>query len=123
MVILSHIMTEAMTDRMVELIAKRFRMLGEPFRIRILQQLQTGEKTVNELVANLDGNQPNVSKHLALLHDSGLVGRRREGTSVVYAISDPMVFRLCDLVCRSETEKSKREFEELNGQTSAKRRR
>lgn len=107
---------EQMTDKMIEVVAKRFRMLGEPFRLRLLQQLQTGEKTVNELVAALDGNQPNVSKHLALLYDSGLVGRRREGTSVVYAISDPMVFKLCDLVCRNETQKSRREFEELVGQ-------
>lgn len=104
-----------MSDKMLELIAKRFRMLGEPFRLRLLQQLESGEKTVNELVAALDGNQPNVSKHLALLYDSGLVGRRREGTSVIYAISDPMVFKLCDLVCRSETHRSRREFEELSG--------
>jgi DNA-binding transcriptional ArsR family regulator len=108
--------SEQMTDKMIELVAKRFRMLGEPFRLRLLQQLQTGEKTVNELVAALDGNQPNVSKHLALLYDSGLVGRRREGTSVVYAISDPMVFNLCDLVCRNQAQRSRREFEELSGQ-------
>lgn len=105
---------------MIELIAKRFRMLGEPFRIRILQQLQAGEKTVNELVAALEGNQPNVSKHLGLLHDSGLVGRRREGTSVIYAISDPMVFKLCDLVCRNEAQKSKRDFEALHGSAASK---
>lgn len=100
---------------MVELVAQRFRMLGEPFRLRLLQQLESGEKTVNELVTAIDGNQSNVSKHLALLHDAGLVERRREGTFVVYAISDPLVFKLCDLVCRSETRKSKREFEELVG--------
>lgn len=111
---------EGMSDKMIELIARRFRMLGEPSRIRILQQLQAGEKTVNELVSALGGNQPNVSKHLALLHDSGLVGRRREGTSVVYAISDPMVFRLCDLVCKNEAQKSKREFEELHGHAASK---
>ena len=105
---------------MIEAIAQRFRMLGEPFRIRILQQLQTGEKTVNEMVVALDGNQPNVSKHLGLLHDSGLVARRREGTSVVYAIRDPVVFKLCDLVCRSETQKVQRELDELNGRSVAK---
>ena len=107
---------------MIELVAKRFRMLGEPFRLRLLQQLQTGEKTVNQLVAALDGNQPNVSKHLALLYDSGLVGKRREGTSVVYAISDPMIFKLCDLVCRNEAQKSAREFQELSGQTVGRKR-
>ena len=50
------------------------------------------------------------------LSDSGLVGRRREGTSILYAISDPMVFKLCALVCSSEAKKSRREFEELSGQ-------
>lgn len=103
-----------MSDKMMALVARRFRTLGEPFRLRILQLLQRGELTVGELVDSLDGNQPNVSKHLAILHDAGLVSRRREGTSILYAISDPMVFRLCDLVCRSETKKSRREFEELN---------
>lgn len=100
---------------MLALVAKRFRLLGEPFRLRLLQQLESGEKSVNELVEALDGNQPNVSKHLALLHDAGLVGRRRDGTTVLYCINDPVVFKLCALVCRNEAEKSQREFEELNG--------
>lgn len=110
--------TEPMSDKMIELVARRFRMLGEPFRLRLLQQMQTGEKTVNELVSALDGNQPNVSKHLALLYDAGLVSKRRDGTSVLYAISDPMVFKLCDLVCRNAVQKSKREFEVLSGRNT-----
>ncbi len=113
-------MTNAkMSDKMMDLVARRFRMLGEPFRLRLLEQLQTGEKTVNELVNALDGNQPNISKHLALLYEGGLVGRRREGTTVVYSISDPIVFKLCDLVCKSEADKSRRDYEELAG-TDAK---
>ena len=108
----------AMSEKMLDLIARRFRMLGEPYRLRILQELETGEKAVGELVEALDGNQSNVSKHLQILHDSGLVSRRRDGVSIVYAISDPMVFQLCELVCRSETQKSKREFEELSGRAT-----
>ena len=104
-----------MSDKMMDLVARRFRTLGEPFRLRILQQLEGGEKAVGELVDALDGNQSNVSKHLTILYDAGLVSRRREGTSILYAISDPMVFRLCELVCRSEAKKSKREFEALSG--------
>lgn len=111
-----------MGDKMLALVARRFRTLGEPLRLRILQLLQRGELTVGELVDSLDGNQPNVSKHLAILHDAGLVSRRRDGTSVLYAISDPMVFRLCDLVCRSETKKSRRDFEELNAISTRKAR-
>ena len=105
-----------MSNKMLDLVARRFRTLGEPYRLRILQQLEAGETSVGELVAALDGNQPNISKHLQILFDAGLIGRRREGTSILYTISDPMVFRLCALVCSSEAEKSRREFEELAGQ-------
>lgn len=114
--------SQIMSDKMLDLVARRFRILGEPYRLRILQELETGEKSVGELVSVLDGNQPNVSKHLQLLSEAGLVHRRREGTSIFYAISDPMVFKLCALVCSSEAEKSRREFEELAGtQRKAKR--
>lgn len=108
-------MTGKMSSKMLDLVARRFRTLGEPFRLRILRELEGGEKTVGELVAELDGNQPNVSKHLLILHDAGLVSRRRDGTSILYAISDPMVFKLCALVCRSEAQRTRRDFEELNG--------
>jgi DNA-binding transcriptional ArsR family regulator len=111
-----------MSDKMMELIARRFRTLGEPFRLRILQELEDGEKTVGELVEQMGAGQPNVSKHLAILHEAGLISRRRDGTSMVYAISDPMVFRLCELVCKSEAKKSRREFEALNGVTGKARR-
>lgn len=107
---------QVMSDKMLDLVARRFRTLGEPYRLRILQELEAGESSVGELVAALDGNQPNVSKHLQVLFDAGLIGRRREGTSIFYAISDPMVFKLCTLVCSNETEKSRREFEALSGQ-------
>jgi len=106
-----------MSDKMMEVIAARFRTLGEPYRLRILQQLEAGEMTVGELVGELDGNQPNVSKHLKILHEAGLVSRERKGTTIVYAISDPMVFQLCALVCRSASQRTEREFEELVGAT------
>lgn len=107
---------------MLDLVARQFRTLGEPYRLRILQELEAGEMTVGELVASMNGNQPNVSKHLQILYDAGLIGRRREGTSIFYSISDPMVFKLCALVCSSEARKSRREFEELAGkQGQAKR--
>ena len=103
-----------MSDKMIELVARRFRTLGEPYRLRVLQMLESGEKSVGDIVSGLDGNQPNVSKHLQILHEAGLASRRRAGTTILYSISDPMVFKLCDLVCRSEADKSKREFEELS---------
>jgi len=85
----------------VELVATRFRTLGEPIRIRLLQALQGGERNVTELVAAVGSTQPNVSKHMRILQDAGLVGRRQEGNSVYYSITDPTIFALCDAVCRS----------------------
>jgi DNA-binding transcriptional ArsR family regulator len=87
--------------KMVELVARRFQVLGEPCRLRILQTLQGGAMTVNQIVGELNGNQPNISKHLQILFDAGLVGRERSGNSVLYSIADPVVFKLCELVCRS----------------------
>ena len=85
----------------VELVAARFRILGEPIRILLLQALQRGERNVTDLVAAVDSTQSNVSKHLRILQDAGLVGRRQEGNSVYYSIADPTVFDLCDAVCTS----------------------
>jgi len=92
---------EALSDQMLEMVARRFRMLGEPQRLRILQVLERGACSVGELVAELQGNQPNISKHLLALHDAGLVGRKRDGNTILYSIADPVVFKLCELVCRS----------------------
>lgn len=96
--------------------ARRFRALGEPYRLRLLQVLETGDKTVGELVVALDGNQPNTSKHLQLLYSAGVVSRRREGTSIRYSISDPIVLKLCELVCKGAAQRSRTEFEELSAE-------
>ena len=95
---------DPMSAEAVAMVAERFRILGEPFRIRILQALEAGEKNVSELVAALGSTQPNVSKHLRILQESGIVGRRQQGTLVFYEISDPSVFDLCDVVCSSVRE-------------------
>ncbi len=102
-----------LTDAMIESVARRFRVLGEPMRLRILQALTDGEKTVGEIVGALRANQSNVSKHLQALHDAGLVARRPEGTSVRYSVADPVVLRLCDQVCRSTTNDARRQLARL----------
>jgi DNA-binding transcriptional ArsR family regulator len=84
---------------LVELIAERFRVLGEPMRIRLLDALRQGPATVQELEQATDASQQNVSKHLGVLLRSGLVSRRKEGTFSLYAIADEGVFELCDQVC------------------------
>ena len=100
---------------MVEAVARRFRLLGEPVRLHLLQLLETGEHNVNELAAKLKGNQANVSRHLKALHEGGILKRRPDGTSVYYSIADPMVFQLCELVCRSTQEQIRGQLDALQG--------
>jgi DNA-binding transcriptional ArsR family regulator len=88
-------------DELVELIARRFRVIGEPMRIKLLDQLRQGETSVNELSEALDASQQNVSKHLAVLAEVGILGRRKAGTHVYYRIVDEGVFALCEQVCGS----------------------
>ena len=83
----------------LELVAARFRMLGEPMRLRLLNELRGGEKTVTALVEATGAGQANVSKHLSLLTDAGMVGRRKEAMNAYYFITDESLFELCDLVC------------------------
>ncbi|MGZ4423884.1 MAG: ArsR/SmtB family transcription factor [Gaiellaceae bacterium] len=88
-------------DDLIELIARRFRVIGEPMRIKLLDQLREGEATVGELSAALSASQQNVSKHLSVLADVGIVGRRKEGNHVFYRVVDEGVFALCEEVCGS----------------------
>ena len=88
-------------DELVELIARRFRVLGEPMRIHLLDRLRDGGASVNELTAALGASQQNVSKHLAVLAEAGILGRRKEGTHVYYRIVDEGVFALCEQICGS----------------------
>ena len=88
-------------DDLVELIARRFRVIGEPMRIRLLDRLRDGEATVSELAEALDASQQNISKHLSVMADVGILGRRKDGNHVHYRIFDEGVFALCDQVCGS----------------------
>ena len=78
-------------EPVVELVARRFRVIGEPMRIRILDRLRDGEATVAELTEALGASQQNVSKHLGVLHEAGILSRRKHGTSTLYAIADDSV--------------------------------
>jgi DNA-binding transcriptional ArsR family regulator len=90
-----------LTDGLAELIAQRFRVLAEPTRIRLLDHLRSGESSVQELTDALGTSQQNVSKHLGVLAQAGIVGRRKEGNVVRYRIVDETVFALCEQVCGS----------------------
>jgi len=89
------------SDELAELIADRFRTLAEPTRLRLLDTLRDGPASVGELQERIGSSQQNVSKHLGILHRAGLISRRKEGTSSVYAIADESVFALCEQVCGS----------------------
>ena len=83
----------------LERVANLFRAFSEASRLAIVQELKAGERSVSDIVDALPTSQANVSKQLKMLHDAGVVSRRKEGTQVLYQIADPMVFELCRLVC------------------------
>ena len=88
-----------LNDQMLVRVAERFKALGEPARLRILDSLRRGELTVGELVEKTGLNQANLSKHLQLLHNLGFVVRWKEGLFVYYRLADEDVFQLCDIMC------------------------
>lgn len=90
-----------MSDDALELVARRFAVLAEPMRLRLIQILFEGEKNVNALVAATAGTQANISRHLQTLTQAHILARRKEGLQVFYTIADPSIFRLCELVCGS----------------------
>ena len=87
------------------LVAARFRALGEPLRLEMLQRLEDGECTVSELAGHVRTTQPNASKHLNVLEAAGLVRRERRGANVICVLAGPWVFDLCDTVCHSLSER------------------
>lgn len=90
---------EKLPAPLVDLIAERFRVLADPIRIKILDQLRGGSMTVKELTEAIGSSQQNVSKHLRVLHAARIVTREREGNHSRYVCSDPGVYELCEQVC------------------------
>ena len=92
-------------DEMVEDVTRRFALLADPTRLRILGVLlEREDATVSELAEEVGGAAPNICQHLSRLLSGGVVGRRRDGRTVRYSITDPSIRSLCELVCRSLTE-------------------
>lgn len=90
-----------------ESVAARFRALGEVSRLQLVQALQSGEKNVTDLVELTGLSQPNVSRHLAVLVTTGLVGRRKDGLNVLYRIVDESLADICTIVCKSVSGQSR----------------
>lgn len=97
-----------LSEGALELIALRFKLLSEPMRLRILHELMAGGRTVSDLVERLGTGQANISKHLGLLFQNGVLSRRKQGLNAYYEICDESVFMLCDLVCGSLGKRLKR---------------
>jgi DNA-binding transcriptional ArsR family regulator len=82
----------------LEEVAVRFRLLGEPMRLRILQAVCRKPRTVSEIMGAVGATQANVSKHLALLAGAGILARQKEGQCVYYGMKDQLAMKLCALV-------------------------
>lgn len=93
-----------LSDPALEMVAQRFKILGDATRLKILRHLMEREDSVNALVTAVGSSQANVSRHLSVLASMGMVTKRKEGLNAYYAIADPNIYTLCDLVCRSMRE-------------------
>ncbi|MEQ8956747.1 MAG: metalloregulator ArsR/SmtB family transcription factor [Coleofasciculus sp. C2-GNP5-27] len=86
-------------QEVVQQVSEYFSILSEPMRLRLLNLLREGEKCVQELVEATETSQANVSKHLKVMLQAGILSRRTEGTSAYYKVEDELIFDLCNLVC------------------------
>lgn len=89
------------SDAAIAALAARFKLLAEPVRLRILELLAEGERSVQEITARTGLRQPHISRQLSLLAESGILLRRKEGTRVYYSVADPHVTTLMDIAGRS----------------------
>jgi DNA-binding transcriptional ArsR family regulator len=90
---------QQLSDEALQRIAGRFKALSEPSRLKLIIALESGEKTVTELVDSTGLAQANVSRHLLTLTEAGILGRRKAGLNCFYSIADPTIFLLCEHVC------------------------
>ena len=103
---------ENLPPQALERVAAYFQALSEPTRLQILNLLRGGERNVGELAQAAGYTSANVSRHLSLLMQQGLVQRESRGTAVYYRIADPDVYALCDLVCGSIARQQERSADE-----------
>ena len=80
----------------IEMMARRFGVLSEPMRLRLLDALREGEKSVGQLASETQATHPNVSRHLGVLSMAGLLQRRKQGQQVFYSVCAPEIFTVCE---------------------------
>ena len=110
-----------MTDGQVEEAARLFGILAEPTRLYLLRALMAGPSSVGDLVERTGLKQGTASKHLGILHSGRFLTRSRAGLQVIYQISDPAVFSLCELMCERMHRDAEGQFQRLGGESSAGR--
>ncbi|MGK7879217.1 MAG: ArsR/SmtB family transcription factor [Crocosphaera sp.] len=103
------------------MVADFFKVLSEMSRLQIICALKDGEKNVSEIIEITKLGQANVSKHLKVLTQAGIVTRTQEGVNVFYAIANPLVFSLCDLVCNSIATQLEQQNQQLESLKSFKK--
>ena len=89
----------AQADRVYEIAAELFSLMGTPMRLKIISALCRGEKTVGELLGEIATTQPNMSQHLGQLYRAGILARRREGQQIFYRVQNERAVALCRAVC------------------------
>ena len=120
---------KTLDDAALEEVAGYFRALAVPLRLKMLNALREHERTGGELTELFGCSQANVSKHLAVLSQGGLVRKTARGTSMFYRIADPRTYELCDLACGqigkryAEETNLRRMFEGVSNQRRNKRKR
>jgi DNA-binding transcriptional ArsR family regulator len=91
--------SKPVSKEVIQQVAEYFSILGEPMRLKILSVLRDGEKCVQDLVEATETSQANVSKHLKVMLQAGILQRRSEGTLAYYSVADELIFELCHQVC------------------------
>ena len=102
-----------MTDAQIDEVARLFGILSDSSRLKLLRVLMRGPLTVSELINETGLKQGNVSKHLGVLLHARFVAREREGNFARYAIADPRLFQLCDLMCMRIEDDARKRVKEL----------
>jgi DNA-binding transcriptional ArsR family regulator len=86
-------------DAVFAIVARHFSLLSEPTRLKILHAICRDELSVSQIVDATGATQTNVSRHLALMHQAGVVTRRRDGSAVFYRVDNPEFVEICRNVC------------------------
>lgn len=106
-----------LTPEALTLLADFFKVLSEVSRLQIICSLKRGAKNVTEIMQETDLGQANVSKHLKILTQAGVVAREQRGVCAYYRIANPFLFDLCDLVCKAlslQVEQQSQQVQELS---------